>query len=259
MILTVDVGNTNIVLSVYDQEQRLFTSRMATQASKMEDEYAVDMMNLFRLYGCESASFEGAILSTVVPQLVGVLCRAIDRVCSCRVYVVSSGIKTGLNIKLDNPGVVGADLVCGAVAAKRRYPMPCIIFDLGTATTISALDASGAFLGGSIFPGVQVSLHALSTATAQLPHIDPDAFHDVIIGTNTIDSMRSGVILGNASMMDGMIERYRSVLGQEATVVATGGMAELILPYCKTEGIVLDTDLLSDGLYMLYKLNSKSE
>ena len=185
--------------------------------------------------------------------------RAIDRVCSCRVYVVSSGIKTGLNIKLDNPGVVGADLVCGAVAAKRRYPMPCIIFDLGTATTISALDASGAFLGGSIFPGVQVSLHALSTATAQLPHIDPDAFHDVIIGTNTIDSMRSGVILGNASMMDGMIERYRSVLGQEATVVATGGMAELILPYCKTEGIVLDTDLLSDGLYMLYKLNSKSE
>ena len=116
MILTVDVGNTNIVLSVYDQEQRLFTSRMATQASKMEDEYAVDMMNLFRLYGCESASFEGAILSTVVPQLVGVLRRAIDRVCSCRVYVVSSGIKTGLNIKLDNPGVVGADLVCGAVA-----------------------------------------------------------------------------------------------------------------------------------------------
>ena len=120
MILTVDVGNTNIVLSVYDQEQRLFTSRMATQASKMEDEYAVDMMNLFRLYGCESASFEGAILSTVVPQLVGVLRRAIDRVCSCRVYVVSSGIKTGLNIKLDNPGVVGAELVCGAVAAKRR-------------------------------------------------------------------------------------------------------------------------------------------
>ena len=154
MILTVDVGNTNIVLSVYDQEQRLFTSRMATQASKMEDEYALDMMNLFRLYGCESASFEGAILSRVVPQLVGVLRRAIDRVCSCRVYVVSSGIKTGLNIKLDNPGVVGADLVCGAVAAKRRYPMPCIIFDLGTATTISALDASGAFLGGSIFPGV---------------------------------------------------------------------------------------------------------
>ncbi|MBE6855697.1 MAG: type III pantothenate kinase [Ruminococcus sp.] len=258
MVLTVDVGNTNIVLSAYRDDARIFTSRMATQATKMEDEYAIMFADIMRLYECENECFEGAILSTVVPQLVTTLTRAITKVCNCRVIVVAAGIKTGLNIKLDDPGIVGADLVCGAVAAKSRYPMPCIIFDMGTATTISALGRDGAFLGGSILPGVRISLHALSQSTAQLPHIDPDSFRNCVIGTNTIDSMRSGVILGNASMMDGMIERYRSVLGEDATVVVTGGMAEMILPHCKTTGMFFDSDLLSDGLYMLYKMNTKS-
>ncbi len=259
MVLTVDVGNTNIVLSAYQKDERVFTARMATQSSRMEDEYAAMFVNILHLYDCGDAVFEGAILSTVVPPLLSVLKHALVRVCKCRVVVVSAGIKTGLNIKLDNPAILGADLVCGAVAAQKRYAMPCILFDMGTATTISAMDEKGAFLGGSILPGVRVSLDALSMATAQLPHIDPDGFRDAVIGTNTIDSMLSGVILGNAAMMDGMIARYRAVLGENATVVATGGMAPLILPHCKTEGIVLDNDLLSDGLYMLYKMNTKSE
>lgn len=258
MVLTVDVGNTNIVLSAYRNDERVFTARLATQTSKMEDEYAVTMVDILRLYDCTDETFEGAILSTVVPPLMGVLKRAIMRVCHCRVLVVSAGIKTGLNIKLDNPGLVGADLVCGAVAARSRYPMPCIIFDMGTAITISALDKTGAFLGGSILPGVKISLHALAASTAQLPLIDPDGFHDTVIGTNSVDSIRSGVILGNASMMDGMIARYRTILGESASVVATGGMASLIVPHCTTSDIRLDSDLLSDGLYMLYKMNTKS-
>lgn len=256
MILTIDVGNTNIVLSVYDNDKLKFSSRLATQSSKMEDEYAVDFMNILKLYSCENGIFEGAIVSTVVPQLVTALQNAVETVFKCRVIIVSPGIKTGLNIKIDSIGNMGADLVCGAVAALNRYPMPCIIFDLGTATTISAMDETGAFLGGSIFPGVNVSMKALANSTAQLPQINANLGNVTAIGTNTIDAMRSGIILGTASMMDGMIDRYKDVLGGKTTVIATGGLSSLIVPYCKRE-IIIDANLLSDGLLMLYKINIK--
>lgn len=256
MILTVDVGNTNMVLSAYDGDVIRFTSRLATQASKMEDEYAIDFMDILRLYSCENEEFEGAIISTVVPQLMSALKSAVKTVFKCKVISVSAGIKTGLNIKVDNPASLGADLVCGAVAALNSYPMPCIIFDLGTATTVSAMDSTGAFLGGSIFPGVNVSMKALTSSTAQLPHINTSESDVRTIGTNTVDSMRSGIVLGTASMIDGMIDRYKEVLGENATVVVTGGLSGLIVPYCKRE-VIVDKDLLSDGLLMLYKMNTK--
>lgn len=258
MVLTLDVGNTNIVMSVYDGDKLKFTSRMATQSSKMEDEYAVSFMSILKLYSCEDACFEGAIVSSVVPPLVPILTKAVESVFGCRCIVVSAGIKTGINIKLDNPAILGADLVCGAVGALNKYSMPCIIFDLGTATTVSAMDKSGGFLGGSIFPGVNVSMRALTDSTAQLPHINPNERKVTTIGTNTVDAMRSGIILGTASMIDGMTERYKQILGEEATVIITGGFSTMIAPHCHARGIIVDETLLSDGLYLLYKMNTKN-
>lgn len=256
MILTVDVGNTNIVLGGYENEKLKFTSRIATEASRMEDQYAIDFCNIFKLYGYKSSQFDGAIISSVVPPLVPVLKRALEKLLQCKVFVVGPGIKTGLNIKIDNPGSLGADLVCAAVAALKKYKCPCILFDLGTATTISALNDKGEMIGGSIIPGVKVSLSALSRLTAQLPHIDTELSGNAVIGTNTIDCMKSGIVLGTASMMDGMIERYREILGEDAQVIASGGLANSIVSHCKTE-IIVDNNLLIDGLYMLYKKNAE--
>lgn len=256
MVFTVDVGNTNIVLGVFDSEGKLlFTSRVATESSKTEDQYAITFGEILRLYGVERAGFKGAVISTVVPSLVPVLKNAVKKLFGVCAIVVGPGIRTGLNIRLDNPAILGADLVCGAVGALKKYKPPMIIFDFGTATTISGIGADGSFLGGSIIPGVNVSLKALSSSAAQLQDINPDSGGITAIGTNTIDSMRSGAILGNASMMDGMIRRYRSVLGENAAVIATGGLASSIVPYCETEGIVLDQGLLLDGLYEIYLKN----
>ncbi len=256
MVFTVDAGNTNIVLGAYDKDERLvFTARIATEAFKTEDQYAVTFYQLITLNGIDRSGFDGAIISTVVPSLVTPLKNAIRKLLGVEALVVGPGIKTGLNIRLDNPAILGADLVCGAVGALLKYKPPLIIFDFGTATTISGIDSTGAFLGGSIIPGVNVSLKALSSSAAQLQDINTDSGSIDVIGTNTIDSMRSGSILGSASMMDGMISRYKEVLGEDATVVATGGLASSITPYCKTKGIILDNDLLLDGLLALYRRN----
>ena len=254
MVFTVDVGNTNIVLGAFENDQLKFVSRVATEASKMEDQYAIEFMDILRLYGYTPDMFDGAIISTVVPPLISVLKSALKKLFNCKILVVSAGIKTGLDIKIDDPAILGSDLVCAAVGALAKYPVPCIIFDLGTATTISAIDKNGTFLGGSIFPGVKVSLKALSSSTAQLPDINLEMNTINPIGRNTIDSMRSGIILGTASMIDGMIEKYKEVLGEDATVIATGGLAQSIVPYCKKE-IVVDDGLLTDGLYLIYKKN----
>ena len=256
MVFTVDAGNTNIVLGAYDNDEKLaFTARIATEASKTEDQYAVIFYQLNTLSGPDGSGSDVAIIPTVVPPLVTPLKNAIKKLLGVDALVVGPGIKTGLNIRLDNPAILGADLVCGAVGALLKYKPPLIIFDFGTATTISGIDSAGAFLGGSIIPGINVSLKALSSSAAQLQDINTDSGSIAVIGTNTIDSMRSGSILGSASMMDGMISRYKEVLGEDATVVATGGLASSVTPYCKTKGIILDNDLLLDGLLALYRRN----
>ena len=254
MVFTVDVGNTNIVLGAFQNDTLKFVSRVATEASKMEDQYAIEFMDILRLYGCSPDMFDGAIISTVVPPLLPVLKAALYKLFKCRILVVSAGIKTGLNIKIDDPAMLGSDLVCAAVGALAKYPTPCIIFDMGTATTISAIDKNGLFLGGSIFPGVKVSLKALSSSTAQLPDINMELNGINPVGKNTIDSMRSGIILGTASMIDGMIKKYKEVLGEESSVIATGGFASSIISYC-TEEIIVDDSILTDGLYLIYKKN----
>lgn len=254
MVFTVDVGNTNIVLGGFNGDDLVFTSRITTDRDRTADQYAITFKDIISLYGQSHTDFDGAIISSVVPSLIPVLREAIDKLMHIRAYVVGPGIKTGLNIRLENPTVLGADLVCGGVGALAKYAPPLIVFDFGTATTISAIDKNGSFLGGSIIPGVSVSLKALSDSAALLQDISSGGSVPVI-GTNTPDSMRSGLILGNACMVDGMIARYREELGSTATVVATGGLAKTIIKHCKTDGIILDDRLLLDGLYEIYKKN----
>lgn len=255
MVFTIDVGNTNIVLGAFKNDKLVFTSRIATQSHYTEDQYAITLADIIRLYDCDTKAFSGAIISSVVPSLIGVLKNAVKKLMGITALVVGPGIKTGLNIRLEDPAILGADLVCGAVGALAKYTAPLILFDFGTATTISAIDKNGSFLGGSIIPGVNVSLKALSSSAALLQDIGAGNGSPEVIGTNTPDSMRSGVILGNASMVDGMVERYREKLGSNAKVIATGGLAGTIIKHCKTPDIILDDDLLLDGLYTIYKKN----
>jgi len=255
MVLTVDIGNTNIVIGGFEGDELVLVSRLQTNKYKMQDEYAVDFKQILAFYGYTPEMFDGAIVSSVVPPLLPTIKKAIASLFKCRVLTVSPGTKTGLNIKTDNPGALGADLVCGAVAAMTRYKMPCIVIDMGTATKFSVLDKEGYFLGVSIMPGVNVSLDALSRNTAQLPHIELEHTH-TIIGTNTIDSMRSGIVFGTASMLDGMIEKICEEIGEEATVVVTGGIAPSIITHCKQKTI-LNENLVSYGLMDIYKRNQK--
>ena len=255
MILTVDAGNTNIVLGGFENDKLLFLSRIATQTALTADEYAVKFSEILALYGYCAKDINGAAISSVVTPLTPAFKQAVKRLTDSKIVTVGPGIKTGVNIKIDDPAALGADLVCGAVGAMEKYDPPCIIFDLGTATTISAIDRNRFFLGGSIIPGVKVSLKALSATAAALPDINTELSGDVLIGTNTVDCMKSGSIIGTASMMDGMALRYKEAIGQDAAVIATGGLAPAIRPFCR-EKFILDDTLLIDGLYVLYKKNA---
>lgn len=258
MILTVDVGNTQINIGGYREDRQLFVSKLGTDCSKSEDEYAVLLLSVLELYGFGREDLSGAIISSVVPPLLSVIKRAIRKVRGdVRVLTVGPGIKTGLNIRIDNPAQLGTDLVCMSVSLLAKYPMPAIVVDLGTATTISALNRNGCYIGSSIAPGIRLGLDALTAGTAQLPQIGLETPVPVI-GTNTVDSMKSGVILGGASMLDGMIERYRQILGEDLTVVVTGALAKTVAPHCR-ERYPVDESLLMDGLYLLYKKNTKSD
>ena len=254
MIITIDIGNTNIVLGAYRDGTLLFSARLATERARTEYQYAAELDAILRMYGLRDETYEMAAISSVVPPLLPTIKKAASMLLGCRVMSVGPGVKTGLNIRIDNPSILGADLVCGAVAAIRKYGAPCIVIDLGTATKISAIDRTGSFIGCSIMPGVGVSLDALSSNTAQLPFIDIAQAGNVI-GTNSADSMRSGIIYGTAAMIDGMLARYREILGEDASVVATGGFAGNIIPFCR-ETIQTDPQLILDGLYDICKKNS---
>lgn len=261
MILTVDIGNTNIVLGGWEGDKLRFVSRMPTDRTRLRDGYAIALRDTLSLYHYTFADFNGAIVSSVVPQLLSVWRKALTYVLSDgktqpitgKVLTVSPGVKTGLNIRIDNPAQLGSDMVCVSVAALAKYPTPSIVIDLGTATKISAVDRKGNMVGCAIMPGVLIGLEALSSRTAQLPQIDLDG-EVRLIGTNTVDSMRSGVILGTASMIDGMADRFREELGQDLTVIATGGLSAEIIPHCRTN-ILHDQDICLEGLRLIYEKN----
>ena len=256
MVLTVDIGNTNIVLGGFEDDELKFVARVYTNKEKTDDEYAVLFNSIIRLKGYKPDIINGAIISSVVPPVFQAIKNAVSKLCGCKVLSVSPGTKTGLNIKIDDPAILGADMVSSAVGAIGRYCMPCIIVDLGTATKFSVLDKDANFLGGPIMPGVSISLDALSKRTAQLPHIEFDKI-DHVIGTNSIDSMRSGILYGTASMVDGMIERIEAEIGQKATVVMTGGISKAIAPYCKAK-MEFDENIVLYGLNSIYKKNVRS-
>lgn len=257
MIIAIDVGNTNIVLGCIDEQTIYFTARLSTDRFKTADEYAVTIRNILELYKADLSLVEGGIISSVVPSLSTVLQEAVEKITGHRSLIVGSGLKTGLNILIDNPAQLGSDLVVDAVAAISQYPKPIMIFDMGTATTLSVVDQHGNYLGGMIIPGVTLALDALSSRTSQLPRIRLDKPKRVV-GTNTVDCMQSGIIYGNAAMLDGIIDRVERELGATTTVVATGGFSRSIVPYCQRK-IICDGDLMLKGLLLLYNKNKKSE
>ena len=256
MILAVDIGNSNIVLGGMEGMQIIFEARIRTDATKTSDEYCVDLKNILDIYGVKAGDLEGAIVASVVPQVLNSIKTAIRKLTGKTALVVGPGLKTGLNIKVENPSQTGADLVVGAVAALREHKSPMIVIDMGTATTMIVLDETGAFIGGAISPGVKISMDALTDRTALLPGLQLDQPKKAI-GRNTIDCMRSGIMLGTACMIDGMVERMEAELGQKTTVVATGGIAKFVLPMCRTN-ILYDKDLLLKGLAILYGENAKA-
>jgi len=255
MILAVDIGNSNIVIGAIEGDDILFEARLRTDPTKTSDEYCIDIKSILDVYGVNSASVEGAIIASVVPQVLNSIKTAIKKLTGKNALVVGPGLKTGLNIKIENPAQTGADLVVGCVAALREHKPPMIVIDMGTATTMIVLDEKGALIGGSISPGVKISLDALTDRTALLPGLQLDQPKRAI-GRNTIDCMRSGIMLGNACMLDGMIERMEAELGQKTTVVITGGIAKFVIPMCKTP-MVYDKDLLLKGLAALYRDNTR--
>lgn len=255
MILTIDIGNSNIVLGGVEDESIVFEARLRTDATKTSDEYCVDLKSLLDVYRIQADTIEGAIIASVVPQVLNSLQTAVKKLTGKQSLVVGPGLKTGLNIKIENPAQTGADLVVGSVAALREHKPPMIVVDMGTATTMVVLDQSGALIGGCICPGVKISMDALTERTALLPGLQLDQPKQAI-GRNTIECMRSGIMLGNACMLDGMVERMEEELGCKTTVVATGGIARFIVPMCRTP-IIYDKDLLIKGLAVLYKENKR--
>lgn len=255
MILTIDVGNTNVVLGCVEDGVVVSRSRLATNTSDLPNDYAMKMRQSFAFDSIDYHEFEGAILSSVVPQVNRAIRSAVRKLTGLECIIVGAGIKTGVNVKIDDPGTLAGDLITGTVGALSMYKPPIIIVDMGTATTIVAVDMDGAYIGGAIIPGVNLSFEALSQGTSLLPNISIEAPRKCI-ATNTVDSMKSGAVFGTAAMIDGMIERMEAELGQPATVIATGGLSGGIIPYCKHE-IKHEPDLLLKGLAILYQKNAK--
>ena len=255
MILTVDIGNSNIVIGGVEGEQILFESRIRTDATKTSDEYCMDLKILLDVQKVDPSAVEGAIIASVVPQVLNSFQTAIMKLTGKTSLVVGPGLKTGLNIKIENPAQTGADLVVGCVSALREHKPPMIVVDMGTATTVVVLDETGALIGGSISPGVKISMDALTDRTALLPGLQLDQPKRAI-GRNTIDCMRSGIMLGAACMLDGLIQRMEEELGAKTTVVVTGGIARFVIPMCKTP-MIYDKDLIIKGLAALYWENKR--
>lgn len=253
MLLAVDIGNTNITLGVFKNKDLLFTSRLATDRFRMEDQYAIELRDILDINGAGISDFKGAIISSVVPNVTICIKKAVFKLLGIDSLIVGPGIKTGLNIKIDSPAQLGADLVAVSVAALANYPFPSVVCDLGTATTLSVLDKNGNMIGGIILPGVKTSLNALVSNTSLLQQISFEAPKH-IVGKNTVECMQSGIVLGTSAMLDGLIERIEEELGENVTAIATGGLATTIIPHCKRKFIFSD-NLILEGLRIIYEKN----
>ena len=254
MILAIDIGNTNIVLGGLEGEKILFEARMATDLIKTSDQYCAELKSMLALFEVTPEVISGSIISSVVPPVLNSFKTAIRKLTGKACLVVGPGIRTGLNIRMENPAEVGSDLIVAAVAAIAEYGAPLLLVDMGTATTITAVDETGTFVGGCICPGVKISMEALTGRTAQLPGISLDEPQKAI-GKNTRDCMRSGIMFGAAAMLDGLLDRMEAELGTPLKVVATGGIARFVIPLCRRE-LIYDRSLMLKGLGLLYRRNA---
>ena len=255
MILALDISNTHIIIGGIEDGEAAFTFRLASDLSHTADEYAALICFSMAQRDFDPKSMEGAIISSVVPQLTGVLFEVVRGLTGKTPLIVGPGVKTGLRIRIDDPGGLGADFVAAAVAALDRYPLPCVTIDMATATAIGVLDPEGNYIGGVIAPGIVVSGNALARRTAQLPNVylQPP---EHVIGRSTVDSMRSGLVYGTAAMLDGLLDRIEEELGAPVCVVATGDQASGIAPFCRRK-ITLEPDLLMRGLWLIYQKNRR--
>ena len=254
MILAIDIGNSNIVIGCCEDDKISFVERLSTNHIATELEYAIAFKNVLEMYDIHSSDIDGGIISSVVPSLTNVIKGAMSKIVDSDIMVVGPGIKTGLSIMTDNPAQVGSDLVVDAVAALHEYPLPIVIVDMGTATTVSVVDEKENYIGTIIIPGMKVSLDSLVGRTSQLPKISLDKPKSVI-GKNTVDSMKSGILYSTASSIDGIIDRIEDEMGRRVTAVATGGLAGTVIPLCRRD-IIIDDELLLKGLMIIYEKNN---
>jgi len=255
MILALDIGNTNITVGCIVDGDITHVFRISTNAARTADEFAIQINNMLTFRKIQITEICGAVISSVVPPLTNVFKDAVRQLAEVEPIVVGAGVKTGLNILIEAPATLGGDMAATAVGALSMYPAPLIIVDLGTATKMFVLNNTGSFIGGAILPGVALSMDALAAGTSQLPRIPVEA-PAKSISTNTVDCIKSGIILGAASAIDGMIERFEAEIGQEAQVIATGGLADAVFRSCKRE-ITYDPNLILRGLEIIYEKNKK--
>ena len=253
MLLCIDIGNTNVVLGVFDRDKLVENWRVGTKTQITPDEYAMILKDLFNFAGLEFRQIDGVIISTVVPPLLPVMTEMSGKYFRLVPMIVTHEIKTGITIRYDNPKEIGADRIVNAVAAIAAYGAPCIVVDFGTATTFCAVTKNGEYLGGAITPGVKISAEALFQRAAKLPRVELSK-PPRVIGSDTISAMQAGIIYGYAGLVDGIVGRMKKELSPDAKVIATGGLAELVSP--ETQSIQeIKPHLTLEGLRMLYEIN----
>ncbi len=257
MIIAIDVGNSNVVIGTLEGRKVLTSARVLTKRDSTAYEYAMDVKSALEFNNVKIEEAEGAIIASVVPSVTEALRLALKLIGVKRVLVVGSGIKTGLNIKIDDPAQLGADLAVGAVAGLALEKAPMILIDMGTATTITAIAPDNSFIGGAIIPGVVLSMNALANGTSLLPNV-PIKAPGKSIGTNTVECMQSGAVVGAACMLDGMIDRFEAEIGQPCSIIATGGLSRAVVPLCRHDNIRLEPDLLLIGLAEIWEKNRKT-
>ena len=257
MILTVNIGNTHITIAGYEHDTLQFSGRLHSSPAATVDEYAMNLLNLLSLYQVAPERIEGGILGSVVPALTGRVLGALRMFCSARFLTVGPGLKSGIKLRLDNPAQLGGELLCAIVGALQRCTPPCVVVNFDTATTLLAVDSTGALVGGSILPGPQCSLSALVRNTAQLPQVELEARPRRLLGANTADCLHSGIVYGTAAMLDGMVAQIRAALGApDAPVVATGTLPDSVRAACATDIVYRET-LVLEGLYWIWKKNTR--
>ena len=256
MLLCVNVSNSKITMGIFDQDEIVLKTSVSATVGKTTTEYAVLFKSVFDLHKFDTDQITGVIIACVVPALAAVVRDALSFIYKGKIFTVGPKLKNGLKIKSENPSQIGASLICQSVALTEKYPMPCLLISMSTALSMFALDKSGTFIGGAILPGMKMSAKALAEDTAQLPQIDLTQKPASVIGTNTVQNVQAGLIIGTACTIDGMIEKFKTELGQDLTCVATGDFDQVVLGYCSNR-IVYDENLVLEGLKKIYLKNAK--